>query len=157
MAPGFNFIRVGSTAEIIKISLSVYVLCLWPSFEKLFCSIKVWCKVHKIGIGRKTVHEIDPWLSFLKFKFFSEYSTSTRHSVFKLQHDPDHPLAAERHGRAGVQRLRTLLQVTRGMLHVRTWSWSTSWTATRCDSHGTCSMHADKTRHFLSTNLDGDC
>ena len=43
----------------------IYVLCqtvctLGPTFEKLFIGAKVWRKVQKIGVGRKTVYEIDP-------------------------------------------------------------------------------------------------
>ena len=33
---------------------------LRPTFEKLFTSAKVWPKVQKIGVGRKTVYEINP-------------------------------------------------------------------------------------------------
>ena len=63
--PGVDFIRVGPTAQIIKMALSIWVLRLPPTFEKLFTGINVQHKAPKIGAGRKTVYEIDPWSCFL--------------------------------------------------------------------------------------------
>ena len=36
------------------------IWALRPTFEKLFTSAKVWRKVQKIAVGRKTVYEIGP-------------------------------------------------------------------------------------------------
>ena len=37
------------------------ICTLHPTFEKLFNGEEVWCRVQKIGVGRKTVYEMDPW------------------------------------------------------------------------------------------------
>ena len=36
-----DFIKVGCTVQIIEIALSICTLCLRPTFEKLFCRVKV--------------------------------------------------------------------------------------------------------------------
>ena len=41
------------------------ICALHPTFEKLFIGAKVRRKAQKIGVGCKTVYEIDPW--FLQF------------------------------------------------------------------------------------------
>ena len=38
------------------------ICALGPTFEKLFTSAKVHCKMQKIGVGRNTAYENDPWL-----------------------------------------------------------------------------------------------
>ena len=42
-SPGVNFIKVGHTAQIIEIGLSI--CALGPTFEKLFCGVKVGRRV----------------------------------------------------------------------------------------------------------------
>ena len=52
---------------VCAICQTVFALC--PTFEKLFTGVKVWCKAQKIGVGGKTVYEINPWPMVLaKFK-----------------------------------------------------------------------------------------
>ena len=41
-------------------------LCPTPSFEKLFSGVKVWRRAQKIGLGRKTIQEIDPRIQKLQ-------------------------------------------------------------------------------------------
>ena len=41
ICPGVNFIKLGCNAQIIKLALSICALPLRPTFEKLFCGIKV--------------------------------------------------------------------------------------------------------------------
>ena len=41
-------------------ALSIYVLSLRQTFEKLLTGVKVWCKAQKIDVGCKLVNEIDP-------------------------------------------------------------------------------------------------
>ena len=43
---------------IYALRQTIYAPCL--TFEKLFTGKKVWRKAQKIGIGCKTVYEIDP-------------------------------------------------------------------------------------------------
>ena len=64
---GVDFIKVGRTAQNIEIALSIYALRLRPTFKELFTNIKDWCKAQKIGIGHKTVYEIDPRLLMSDF------------------------------------------------------------------------------------------
>ena len=60
--PGLDFIKVGRTAQIIEIAL---------------LKLGAWRKAHskplkasqKLGIGSKTVYEIDPWASCSKYVF----------------------------------------------------------------------------------------
>ena len=40
---------------------SLAICALHPTFEKLFCGVKVWRLGQKIGVRRKIVYEIDPW------------------------------------------------------------------------------------------------
>ena len=54
--PGVDFIKVGRTAQIKEIALSICALRLCPDFEKLFTGAKVLRK----GKGHKKVYEIDP-------------------------------------------------------------------------------------------------
>ena len=57
MWPGVDFIKVGSTAQIIEIALSICTLCLRPT--------KIWAYG---AIGCKPVYEIDPWeISFFPY------------------------------------------------------------------------------------------
>ena len=49
--PGFDFIKVGCTAQIIDITQSIYTLRLCPTIEKLFTGIKVWHRAQNIGAG----------------------------------------------------------------------------------------------------------
>ena len=56
---GVDFIKVGHTAQIIKIALSICALRQLPTFEMLFTGVDVQGSVQKIGAGRKTVYEID--------------------------------------------------------------------------------------------------
>ena len=57
LRPGVDFIKVGSTAQIIEIALSICTLCLRPT--------KIWAYG---AIGCKPVYEIDPWeISFFPY------------------------------------------------------------------------------------------
>ena len=47
MSYGVDFIKVGNTAQIIEIALSIFVLRPRPTFEKVFIGVKVWAK----GVG----------------------------------------------------------------------------------------------------------
>ena len=48
-------------ALLRKVNIKKRTICaLRPTFEKLFTGAKVQCKAPKIGIWRKTIHEIDP-------------------------------------------------------------------------------------------------
>ena len=40
------------------------ICALCPTFKKLFTDAKVQHKAQNIGVGRKTVYEIDPWTGF---------------------------------------------------------------------------------------------
>ena len=46
------------------------ICTLRPTFVKLFTGTKVWCKAQKIGVGHKTVYEIDPWLEIYDVKMW---------------------------------------------------------------------------------------
>ena len=44
--------------QVCALRQSIYALP--PTFEKPFCGIKVWHRGRKLGVGCKTIYEIDP-------------------------------------------------------------------------------------------------
>ena len=54
--PGVDFIKVGRTAQIIELALSIYALRLSQKFEKLFKG----STARTIGVGCEMVYEINP-------------------------------------------------------------------------------------------------
>ena len=53
----FSAIRSQIYKMVVTLCQTICTLC--PTFEKIFCGIKVWHGARKIGIGRKTVNEIN--------------------------------------------------------------------------------------------------
>ena len=42
-----------------------------PTFEKLFCGVRVWREAQRISVGCKTFYEIDPWCPKFEKNVFS--------------------------------------------------------------------------------------
>ena len=50
----------------LGVALSIYALCLRPTFEKLFIGIKVQRKAKKVGVGHKKFLKLTPQVTILR-------------------------------------------------------------------------------------------
>ena len=71
---GVDCIKVGRTAQIIEIALSICAHRLPPTFEKLFTGVNVWHRVQKIGTGCKQLMKLTPGDICFSFTYHLSWS-----------------------------------------------------------------------------------